>query len=99
MRLDLFDTLELMLEGCQDARVKNNIDKAGNQRPDSPDHDNLLRATEVAHLLGISLRNVWLLSSSGKLPPPMKIGRSTRWRNSDIQGVIRGGEGSDGSNS
>jgi len=71
-----------------------NEKQAGTQGPDSPHQDTLLRATEVARLLRISVRQVWKLTSSGQLPSPIEIGRSTRWRDSDVQRVIRGEEGS-----
>ena len=40
----------------------------------------LVDATVVAELLGISPRTVWRLLSAGKLPKPVRLGRSVRWR-------------------
>ena len=38
-----------------------------------------LSADEVAKLLGISERHLWALNSSGRLPRPLRLGRSVRW--------------------
>ena len=34
---------------------------------------------EVAKLLSISERHVWALDSSGRIPTPIRLGRSVRW--------------------
>lgn len=38
-----------------------------------------LTAAEVARLLSVSERHVWSLHSSGRLPRPVRFGRSVRW--------------------
>ena len=38
-----------------------------------------LRAADVAKMLGISERHLWALNSSGRLPRPVRFGRSVRW--------------------
>jgi excisionase family DNA binding protein len=48
----------------------------------------LLNAEEVAEMLGVSERTLWRLLSAGKLPNPIRFGRSTRWKSEDIQGWI-----------
>jgi len=48
----------------------------------------LLKASEVADLLGIAERTVWRYRSSGELPAPVSIGGATRWRLTDIQAFI-----------
>ena len=55
--------------------------------------DRLLRAGEVADLLGLSLRSVWKLTADGQLPCPLKIGGATRWRASDIRQLMSGSGG------
>jgi excisionase family DNA binding protein len=45
----------------------------------------LLTDAEVAILLAISRRQVWRLVNTGELPPPIRFGRSTRWRRNDIE--------------
>lgn len=56
--------------------------------------DRLLRVGEVARALGVSVRQVWKLTADRALPAPVKVGKSTRWRASDVQQWIRG-EGSE----
>jgi len=36
-------------------------------------------AVEVAKMLGISRAHVWRLLSSGRIPRPVRFGRSVRW--------------------
>jgi excisionase family DNA binding protein len=50
--------------------------------------DRLLRVSDVAKALAVSVRTVWRLSHSGALPEPLRVGRSARWRASDIQEAI-----------
>ncbi|MBN2294875.1 MAG: helix-turn-helix domain-containing protein [Pirellulales bacterium] len=49
----------------------------------------LIPVTEVAVLLGVSIRTVWRMTSEGELPAPVKLStRVTRWRLSDIEECI-----------
>jgi predicted DNA-binding transcriptional regulator AlpA len=48
----------------------------------------LLKDSEVAALLGLGRTTVWLYVSKGILPEPIKLGRSARWRRSEIEAVI-----------
>lgn len=48
----------------------------------------LLRVSDVAALLAISVRCVWRLVASGDLPRPIKLGGSTRWRACDLEAFI-----------
>jgi len=44
-------------------------------------HSTLLcNARQVAAMLGISTRTVWRLNDSGKLPSPVRLGSSVRWK-------------------
>ncbi len=43
-----------------------------------------IQAREVGRLLGVSLRQVWRLNSTGKLPKPVRLGGSVRWRRDEI---------------
>jgi prophage regulatory protein len=43
-----------------------------------------LSARELSHILGLSLRQVWRLNSVGKLPRPIRLGGSVRWRREEI---------------
>ena len=51
----------------------------------------LLTVREVAELLKISARQVWKLAASGRLPGPMRLGRSVRWRADDLAAFIAAG--------
>ena len=50
-----------------------------------------IRAKELAVLLGVSLRQVWRLSSSGKLPKPLRLGGSVRWALKEIEAFVEAG--------
>lgn len=52
--------------------------------------DRLLTVNEVAERLGVSVRTVWSLRSSGRIPDAVKISNATRWRRSEIETYIRG---------
>ena len=49
----------------------------------------LMTVREVAAELKVSSRQVWKLASSGRMPAPLRLGRSVRWRASDIAEWIR----------
>lgn len=51
--------------------------------------DRLLGVRDVANRLGVSTRQVWKLVRLGRLPAPVRLGRSVRWRESDISEFIR----------
>jgi excisionase family DNA binding protein len=51
----------------------------------------LLKADEVATLLHVSERTLWRLLSAGKLPKPVRFGRSTRWKADEVAGWIERG--------
>jgi excisionase family DNA binding protein len=64
----------------------------GEARTDGCDHPSaLISAATLAERLDVSVRTVWRLLSSGKLPDPVKVGGSVRWRNADIAAWIREG--------
>jgi prophage regulatory protein len=41
-------------------------------------------ARELAAMLDVSLRQVWRLNASGKLPRPVRLGGSVRWSRQEI---------------
>jgi excisionase family DNA binding protein len=51
----------------------------------------MMTVDEVAEALGISTRQVWRLRSKGDIPEPLNIGRSVRWRRSDVLRWIEAG--------
>ncbi|MGD8452200.1 MAG: hypothetical protein PVJ57_10315 [Phycisphaerae bacterium] len=46
---------------------------------------------DVAARLGVSTRQVWKLAGSERLPLPVRLARSVRWRESDIARFIECG--------
>lgn len=51
----------------------------------------LLSAGKLAERLGVSIRTLWRLRAAGKLPHPIRLGGSVRWRPEDIQAWIAAG--------
>jgi len=51
----------------------------------------LLSAPDVARLLAVSVATTWRLESAGKLPAPLRIGGSTRWRHAEIVAWVEAG--------
>lgn len=51
----------------------------------------LIDAETLARMLGVSERTLWRLLSARKLPEPIRIGRNTRWRLSEVQRWIEDG--------
>lgn len=43
-----------------------------------------ITARNLADMLGLSVRQIWRLNSAGKLPKPLKIGGSVRWKRAEI---------------
>ena len=48
-------------------------------------------ATEVAKKIGISLRHLHKLNTTGRLPRPIRLGRSTRWPVDELRAWIAAG--------
>jgi excisionase family DNA binding protein len=48
-------------------------------------------ALEVAAMLNVSERTLWRLLSAGKVPQPVRFGRSTRWKAGEVAGWIERG--------
>ena len=47
--------------------------------------ETLLSAEALADMLSLSKRQIFRLNVSGKIPAPVRIGGSVRWRRSDIE--------------
>jgi predicted DNA-binding transcriptional regulator AlpA len=60
--------------------------------PASHDYDaELVSCRVVAGLLGVSQRQVCKLAACGRMPRPIKLGRSTRWRLHELRTWIASG--------
>lgn len=44
----------------------------------------LLTVKDVAAMLSVSQRQVWKLHASGRIPAPVRLGRSVRWAKNGI---------------
>lgn len=51
----------------------------------------LLSARDAAATCGVSKATWWRLDSAGKIPQPIKIGGSTRWRTDDLRRWVAAG--------
>jgi len=51
----------------------------------------LLTPEDLAKMLKVSERTLWRLLSARKIPAPVRIGGSTRWRLAEVQEWIAGG--------
>lgn len=51
----------------------------------------MLTTSELAKQLGVTARHVRRLNATGKMPAPVKLGRSTRWSAEVIDGWIAAG--------
>lgn len=50
-----------------------------------------LPAADVAKLLDVSERHVWSLHASGRLPRPVRLGRSVRWSADELRDWLAAG--------
>ena len=54
--------------------------------------ENLLVDVEaVAAMLGVSTRSVWRLSDAARMPRPVRLGTSVRWKRDEVAGWIGAG--------
>ena len=51
----------------------------------------LLTATDIANSLQLSIRTIWRMRSEGKLPKPLEVGGSVRWRSDEFRKWIADG--------
>lgn len=51
----------------------------------------LVNADAVARMMSVSVRTLWRLLSAGQLVPPLRLGRSVRWRKAEIEAWIQAG--------
>lgn len=51
----------------------------------------LISADQFASMIQLSTRTLWRLLSAGKLPEPVRIGGSVRWRIDDVKLWIASG--------
>lgn len=64
---------------------------ASRQRPTYPASAVVVTADQLAVWLQVSKRTLWRLRAEGLLPPPLRLGKSIRWRASVIEEWLAGG--------
>lgn len=50
-----------------------------------------LKANQVAAMLGVSVRQVWRLHTTGRLPRPVRLGNCIRWVRTELEAFIQAG--------
>ena len=48
-------------------------------------------AKQVAVMLGVSVRQVWRLHATGRLPRAIRLGNCVRWRRAEIEAFVEAG--------
>ncbi len=51
----------------------------------------LVTASELAKLLGVSVRQIWRMNSAGKIPKPIRMGNCVRWMIKEIEAWLEAG--------
>ncbi len=64
------------------------VPAAWSRRRSSADEALLWDVKAVARALGLGVRTVWRLSSSGELPAPISVGRCKRWERRAIEAYV-----------
>lgn len=50
-----------------------------------------VNAKQAAKMLNVSVRQVWRLCNTGKLPKPIRLGHCVRWRKAELEAFIEAG--------
>ncbi|MHC5000775.1 MAG: helix-turn-helix transcriptional regulator [Planctomycetota bacterium] len=50
-----------------------------------------LNAKQAAAMLNVSVRQLWRLNSTGRLPRPIRLGHCVRWRRAELEAFIQAG--------
>ena len=51
----------------------------------------VISAKVLAQLLGVSIRQIWRLNATAKLPKPSRLGGSVRWLRKEIEAFLEAG--------
>ncbi len=57
----------------------------------SPHLAGLLDVKGVARLLAVSIRQIWKMNATGRMPAPIRLGRAVRWRRAELEDWIASG--------
>ena len=50
-----------------------------------------VNAKQAAAMLNVSVRQLWRLNSTGRLPRPIRLGHCVRWRRAEIEAFVEAG--------
>ena len=50
-----------------------------------------VNARQAAKMLNVSVRQVWRLCNTGKLPKPIRLGHCVRWRKAELEAFVAAG--------
>lgn len=50
-----------------------------------------VNAKQAARLINVSVRQLWRLNSTGRLPKPIRLGNCVRWRKAELEAFIQAG--------
>lgn len=75
------------VKGAAMSRLVTSTNGAGTRRTS----EFLIPASALARRLSVSVRTLWRLHSTGKLPPSIRLGGAIRWRSAEIEAWIAAG--------
>jgi excisionase family DNA binding protein len=83
----------LAVAESEGASEKVDGEKMGNQMNSKIHQEDalLIPADQLAALIQVSTRTLWRLLSAGRLPKPVRIGGSVRWRMDQVKQWIESG--------
>jgi len=83
--VELIDVLRETMGHTIGAAVAKELAKTRQPTPSAtPEAKGLVDLKAVARLLALSQRTVWGLAAGGKMPKPVRFGRSVRWPQEEI---------------
>ena len=50
-----------------------------------------VNARQAAKMLNVSVRQLWRLNSTARLPKPIRLGHCVRWRKAELEAFIQAG--------
>lgn len=79
-----------LLDGTMATDISHALSEAPVAKPAAGEQP-LLTAAEVAKFLSLSVRTLWRLDSGGRLPLPVLVGNSKRWRPDEMRDWVNAG--------
>jgi predicted DNA-binding transcriptional regulator AlpA len=86
--MTISSVVELKPKGFSDS-IRRRVDRTLETFPLLPD-EALIEIRTVSALLGRSRASIWRDVATGRLPAPIKLGGSTRWRVGSVRAALGG---------